>query len=86
MVTANLAHYHLIWGFIIYVDRLKMFLKGHRCNNSADETEGSFEVAFKKIDLAAYIMGLVPNPKNRSIGRITDWSSPKIEFKKDGDG
>ncbi len=83
MVAANLAHFHPTLGFIILVDRLKMFLEGHR-NKSADGNAGSFEVAFKKIDLDAYIMGSVPNPKNRKnvyvirIGRITDRSPPKI--------
>ncbi len=49
LVAANLAHYHPTWGFIILVDRLKMFLEGHRCNKSADGTAGSFEVALKKL-------------------------------------
>ncbi len=67
-----------------------MFLEGHWCNKSADGTAGSFEVALMKMDLDAYILGLVP--KNRKnvhvirIGRITDRSPQKIEWQKDGDG
>jgi hypothetical protein len=76
LVTANLAHFHPAWSFIILVDRLKMFLEGHRCNKSADGTAGSFEVALKKIYLDAYILGSVPkNWKNVHvvcIGQIAD--------------
>jgi hypothetical protein len=56
-VAANLAHYHLTWGFTIFVDWLKMFREGHRFYISADGTAGSFEVATKKIDLRACILG-----------------------------
>jgi hypothetical protein len=59
-VTANLAHYHPKWGFTILVDRLKMFLYGHRCYK-LDGTAGSFEVVTKKIDLNACILGTAPN-------------------------
>ena len=91
MVAANLAHDHPTWGVIIYVDQLKMFLKGHRCNNSTNGAASSFEVVFKKFDPEAYILGLVPNSKNWKnvyvirIGRVTDQSPPKIELQKDGD-
>ncbi len=89
LVAANLAHHHPTWGFIILVDRLKMFLKGHQCNKSADGTAGSFEVALKKIDLDAYILGSVPkNRKNVHVictGQITDRSPQKKEWQKDDD-
>ncbi len=88
-VAANLAHYHLTWGFTILVDRLKMFLGGHRFYISADGTAGSFEVATKKIDLSARILGVTPNYRVKvpviCIGQITDQSPKKIEWQKDGD-
>jgi hypothetical protein len=55
LVAANLAHYHLTWGFTILVDRLNIFLGGHHFYKSAVGTAGSFEVATKKIDLSACI-------------------------------
>jgi hypothetical protein len=57
LVAANLAHYHPTWGFTILVDRLKIFLRGHRFYISADGTAGSFEVATKKIDLVHAFWG-----------------------------
>jgi hypothetical protein len=63
-VAANLAHYHPKWGFTILVDRLKMFLKGHRCYKS-DGAAGSFENVTKKIDLNACILGMTPKHRNK---------------------
>ncbi len=56
-VAANLAHYHPTWGFTILVDRLKMFLGGHRFYISADGTAGSFEVTTKKMTLVHAFWG-----------------------------
>ena len=90
LVAANLAHYHPTWGFTILVDRLKMFLDGHRCCESADGTVVSFEVATKKIDLNAFILGSAPKHRVTvhviRIGRMTDRSPQKIEWQKHGDG
>ena len=90
LVAANLAHYHPTWGFTILVDRLKMFLNGHRCCESADGAVVSFEVATKKIDLNAFILGLTPKHRVKvhviRIGWMTDRSPQKIEWQKHGDG
>jgi hypothetical protein len=90
LVAANLAHYHPTWGFTILVDRLKMFLDGHRCSESADGAVVSIEVANKKIDLNAFILGSTPKHRVKihviCIGQMTDRSPQKIEWQKNGDG
>ena len=84
VVAANLAHYHLTWGFTILVNRLKMFIGGHHFYKSADGAAGSFEVASKKIDLSSCILGLTPKHRVNvhviCIGQITDPSPRKMEW------
>ena len=50
----------------------------------------SFEVATKKIDLNAFILGSTPKHRVKvhviRIGRMTDQSPRKIEWQKHGDG
>ena len=56
LAAANLAHYHPKWGFIILVDRWKMFLEGHHFYTS--NGTGSFEVDAKKLDFDEFILGM----------------------------
>jgi hypothetical protein len=85
-VAANLAYYHPTRGFTILVNRLKMFLEGHHFYISADGTAGSFEVATKKNDLSACILGVPPKHRVKvhviCIGQITDLYVKKIEWQK----
>jgi len=56
LAAANLAQYHPKWGFIILVDRLKIFIEGPHFLYTSKGT-GSFEVDTKKLDINACIFG-----------------------------
>jgi hypothetical protein len=72
--AANLAHNHLKWDFTILVDRLKIFLLGHRFYKS--DGMGSFEVVTKKVDLNACMLRMIPKHRVMvhviCIGQSTD--------------
>ena len=58
LVSADLAHFHKIWGFSIKMMKLKLFLEGQLFTTI--NCDGTMEVEEKKVDLNAFMKGEPP--------------------------
>jgi hypothetical protein len=88
LVSADLAHFHKIWGFSIKMMKLKLFLEGQLFTTI--NCDGTMEVEEKKVDLNAFMKGEPPKHRGRVyfiwIGILHANSPRKIEMQKDSDG
>ena len=88
LVSADLAHFHKIWGFSIKMMKLKLFLEGQLFTTI--NCDGTMEVDEKKVDLNAFMKGEPPKHRERvyfiRIGVLHANSPRKIEMQKDSDG
>jgi len=88
LVAANLAQFHLKWGFSIKILKWKLFLEGHQFLTVS--CMGTMEVSSKKLDLNAYVNGTEPTENREKcqfvqIGVLAVHSPRKMEMQKDSD-